>query len=123
MAMKKIRSTREGSLIAYVGPATEPDGRPREREKVTFWGTGVPSATQPAGDGITDIDEKTLAEALKDPIVRAWFEEGTLSEFIPLKMPAVTSAEPTADALPVQPSTAPKSAEPTAAEAKVAAKK
>jgi hypothetical protein len=76
--MKKIRSTREGSLITYVGPATLPDGRPADREKVTFWGTL-------AGDksGVTDIDEKVLAEAIKDPIVRAWFEEGLLTEHIP----------------------------------------
>jgi hypothetical protein len=113
--MKKIRSTREGSLITYVGPATLPDGRPADREKVTFWGTL-------AGDksGVTDIDEKVLAEAIKDPIVRAWFEEGTLSEHIPLVMPKVTEAEPTAAVIP--PSTAQKSAEPTAAESKGAKK-
>jgi hypothetical protein len=115
--MKKIKNNGVGSLITYIGATVGADGKPTEREQVTFWGTGLATPTQPIGDGITDIDEKTLAEALKHPVVRSWFETGMLTEHIPLKMPQVTEAEPPAPIPAAQ-----KSAEPIA-EQKAASKK
>lgn len=105
--MKKIKNNGTGSLITYIGATTGADGKPAEREQVTFWGTGVATASAPIGDGITDIEDATLAEALKHPVVRSWFETNMLTEHIPLAMPKVTEAEPAA-------SHAPKAAEPAA---------
>lgn len=65
--MKKIRNTTEGGLGTYIGTSLGADGKPLEREHIVF-----------AGGTVTDIDEKKLAEACKDPIVKGWFDSGAL---------------------------------------------
>jgi hypothetical protein len=57
---KKIKNTQVGSLGAYVGAASTFG----ERKHLVF-----------AGGGITEIDEKELADACKDPVVKSWFDD------------------------------------------------
>lgn len=57
---KKIKNTQAGNLGAYVG-APSAFG---ERKHLVF-----------AGGGITEIDDKELADACKDPIVKSWFDD------------------------------------------------
>lgn len=70
--MRKIKNTTKGSLGTYVGSGLAPDGKsPIEREHIVFAGNA-------AGNAVTEIDDKKLAEAVKDPIVKGWFDEGFL---------------------------------------------
>lgn len=66
--MRKIKNTTKGSLGTYVGSGLAADGKsPLEREHIVF-----------AGAAVTEIDDKKLAEAVKDPIVKGWFDDGFL---------------------------------------------
>lgn len=66
--MRKIKNTTEGGLGTYIGAGLASDGKtPIEREHVVF----APSA-------VTEIDEKKLTEACKNPIVKSWFDDGFL---------------------------------------------
>jgi hypothetical protein len=66
--MRKIKNTTGGGLGTYIGNGLAPDGKTiLEREHVVF-----------ASSAVTEIDDKKLAEAVKDPIVKGWFDDGSL---------------------------------------------
>jgi len=69
--MRKIKNTNAGGLGHYIGSG---DGV----EHLFF-----------AGGAITEVDDKKLAEACKDPIVKSWFEAGLLvDQTVPVGSPA-----------------------------------
>ncbi len=66
--MRKIKNTTAGALGTYIGSGIAADGKsPLEREHVVF-----------APSSVTEIDDAKLAEAVKDKIVKGWFDDGLL---------------------------------------------